>query len=57
MKLLFERRKNIMGAKLRTKLVLAFVSLSLLPTIILFFGLFTAIPKPIDETRPNDPVT
>ncbi|MBW2084018.1 MAG: PAS domain-containing sensor histidine kinase, partial [Deltaproteobacteria bacterium] len=36
-KLLFERRKNIMGAKLRTKLVLAFVSLSLLPTIILFF--------------------
>jgi len=36
-KLLFERRKNIMGAKLRTKLVVAFVSLSLLPTIILFF--------------------
>ncbi len=36
-KLLFERRKNIMGAKLKTKLVLAFVSLSLLPTIILFF--------------------
>ncbi len=36
-KLLFERRKNIMGAKLRTKLVLAFVTLSLLPTMILFF--------------------
>jgi two-component system nitrogen regulation sensor histidine kinase NtrY len=36
-KLLFERRKNIMGAQLRTKLVLAFVTLSLLPTIILFF--------------------
>lgn len=36
-KLLFERRKNMMGAKLRTKLVLAFVTLSLLPTIILFF--------------------
>ncbi len=36
-KLLFERRKNIMGAKLRTKLVMAFVMLSLLPTIILFF--------------------
>jgi two-component system nitrogen regulation sensor histidine kinase NtrY len=35
-KLLFERRKNIMGAKLRTKLVLAFVTLSLLPTITLF---------------------
>ncbi|NQU12699.1 MAG: HAMP domain-containing protein, partial [Desulfobacteraceae bacterium] len=36
-KLLFERRKNIMGAKLRTKLVLAFMTLSLLPTMILFF--------------------
>ena len=36
-KLLFERKKKIMGAKLRTKLVLAFVTLSLLPTIILFF--------------------
>jgi len=36
-KLLFERKKNITGAKLRTKLVLAFVTLSLLPTIILFF--------------------
>ena len=36
-KLLFERKKNIMGARLRTKLVLAFVTLSLLPTIILFF--------------------
>ena len=36
-KLLFERKKRIMGAKLRTKLVLAFMILSLLPTIILFF--------------------
>jgi len=36
-KLLFERKKKIMGARLRTKLVLAFVTLSLLPTIILFF--------------------
>jgi len=36
-KLLFERRKRIMGAKLRTKLVAAFISLSLLPTTILFF--------------------
>lgn len=36
-KLLFERRKKIMGARLRTKLVLAFMILSLLPTIILFF--------------------
>jgi two-component system nitrogen regulation sensor histidine kinase NtrY len=36
-KLLFERKKKIMGARLRTKLVLAFVILSLLPTMILFF--------------------
>lgn len=36
-KLLFERKKSIMGARLRTKLVLAFILLSLLPTIILFF--------------------
>ncbi len=36
-KLLFERKKRIMGAGLRAKLVLAFVSLSLLPTSILFF--------------------
>ncbi len=36
-KLVFERRKNIMGGKLRTKLVMAFVTLSLLPTAIIFF--------------------
>lgn len=36
-KLLFERKRNIMGARLRTKLVLAFVTLSLLPSIIIFF--------------------
>jgi two-component system nitrogen regulation sensor histidine kinase NtrY len=36
-KLVFERRKGILGAKLRTKLVLAFITLSLLPTIVLFF--------------------
>ena len=36
-KLFFERRKGMMGAKLRTKLVVAFMTLSLLPTAILFF--------------------
>ncbi len=36
-KLLFERKKNVMGARLRTKLVLAFITLSLIPTVILFF--------------------
>lgn len=36
-KLLFERRKKLMGARLRMKLVLAFILLSLVPTILLFF--------------------
>ncbi|MCU0580966.1 MAG: ATP-binding protein [Syntrophales bacterium] len=36
-KLVFERRRGILGSKLRTKLVTAFVSLSLIPTVILFF--------------------
>jgi len=36
-KLLYDRKKKAMGAKLRTKLVIAFGTLTLLPTIILFF--------------------
>jgi two-component system nitrogen regulation sensor histidine kinase NtrY len=36
-KILLERRQNVVGAKLRTKLVLAFVGLSLVPTMLLFF--------------------
>jgi two-component system nitrogen regulation sensor histidine kinase NtrY len=39
-KLIFEDRKNLPGAKLRTKLVIAFVSLSLIPTILLFLVSF-----------------
>lgn len=35
-KLIFERKRKVLGAKLRTKLVVAFVSLSLVPTILLF---------------------
>ena len=35
-KLIFERKHKVLGAKLRTKLVVAFVSLSLVPTILLF---------------------
>jgi two-component system, NtrC family, nitrogen regulation sensor histidine kinase NtrY len=35
-KLIFERRQGILGARLRTRLVLAFVCLSLFPTVILF---------------------
>jgi two-component system nitrogen regulation sensor histidine kinase NtrY len=47
-KLLFERRKRIMGARLRTKLVLGFITLSLLPTIILFFVSVQFISTSID---------
>ncbi|HER62615.1 MAG TPA: PAS domain-containing sensor histidine kinase, partial [Desulfobacteraceae bacterium] len=36
-KLILERRKNVPGARLRSKLVIAFVSLSLVPTMLLFF--------------------
>jgi two-component system nitrogen regulation sensor histidine kinase NtrY len=35
-KLIFERKRKVLGAKLRTKLVVAFISLSLIPTILLF---------------------
>jgi two-component system nitrogen regulation sensor histidine kinase NtrY len=35
-KLIFERRRRILGSRLRTRLVLAFVSLSLFPTMLLF---------------------
>ncbi len=36
-KLFYDRKRNIIGAKLKTKLVVSFISLTLLPTIILFF--------------------
>lgn len=35
--LVFERKRKILGTKLRTKLVISFVSLSLIPTALLFF--------------------
>jgi two-component system nitrogen regulation sensor histidine kinase NtrY len=36
-KLFYDRKNNAAGAKLRTRLVIAFIALTLLPTIILFF--------------------
>ena len=39
-KLFFERKRNIFGHRLRTRLVIAFIALSLMPTIVLF-GLAT----------------
>ena len=35
--LLFERRENRLGNKLKTKLIVSFLSLTLIPTILLFF--------------------
>lgn len=44
-KLVFDRQRNILGSKLRMRLVVAFVSLTLVPTVILFMlasGLLTS---------------
>ncbi|MDQ5985004.1 MAG: Adaptive-response sensory-kinase SasA [Syntrophus sp. SKADARSKE-3] len=35
-KLVYERRRGVIGSRIRTKLVVAFVSLSLIPTFVLF---------------------
>jgi len=35
--LIFERKRRILGTKLKTKLVVSFISLSLIPTALLFF--------------------
>ena len=35
-KLLYDRRRKVMGARLRTRLVIAFVTLTLVPTMVLF---------------------
>jgi two-component system nitrogen regulation sensor histidine kinase NtrY len=36
-KLLFDRRRKVMGSKLRTRLVVAFIVLTIVPTVVLFF--------------------
>ncbi len=36
-KLLLERRRRVLGSKLRTRMVLSFMSLSLVPTLLMFF--------------------
>jgi len=48
-KLIFERKHGIMGSKLRTKLVAAFVSLSLIPTIVLFVVAINFLSYSIDN--------
>ncbi|MCB2216782.1 MAG: HAMP domain-containing protein [Desulfobulbaceae bacterium] len=46
--LIFERKMNIMGSRLRTKLVVSFLSLSLIPTILLFFVALQFISSSVD---------
>jgi len=46
--LVFERKQNILGSQLRTRLVISFVSLSLVPTAILFFIALRFVSASID---------
>lgn len=48
-KLLYDRKRKVMGAKLRTRLVVAFISLTLLPASVLFIFSITFITKSIDS--------
>ncbi|MBI5236160.1 MAG: HAMP domain-containing protein [Deltaproteobacteria bacterium] len=47
-KLYIERKKKVMGSKLMTKLVTAFVALTIIPTFLLFFVVIGFINKSID---------
>lgn len=44
-KLIFERKRRIFGSKLRTRLVVAFVGFSIIPTILLFVAAISYITK------------
>lgn len=48
-KLLFERKRKILGTQLRTKLVAAFVSLSLIPTVLLFITAVIFITRSVEN--------
>ena len=48
-KLIFERRRGVVGSKLRTRLVAAFVSLSLIPTVLLFLVSINFLSNSIDN--------
>ena len=48
-KLFIERRRKILGAKLKTKLVIAFLALSIIPTLVLFFISATYINSSFDK--------
>lgn len=48
-KLIFERRRGILGSKLRTKLIASFVGLSIVPTLLLFWISASFITNTIDN--------
>jgi two-component system nitrogen regulation sensor histidine kinase NtrY len=48
-KLFFESKRKVMGSKLSTKLVAAFVGLTIVPTLLLFFVVIGFINKSIDS--------
>lgn len=48
-KLLFERRWRILGSRLRVRLVLAFVGVSLIPTLLLFFIAEGFLTRPFEK--------
>ncbi len=48
-KLLFERKRRVMGTRLRTKLVAAFVLLSLVPTVLLFITAVIFITRSVEN--------
>ncbi len=47
-KLFFETRSRVMGSRLRTKLIIAFIGLSIIPTLLLFFVAIGFINKSIE---------
>ncbi|RJQ82732.1 MAG: HAMP domain-containing protein [Desulfobacteraceae bacterium] len=47
-KLLYDRKRKVMGAKLRTRLVVAFITLTLLPSTVLFLFSITFITSSIE---------
>jgi len=47
-KLFFERRRKVFGSRLRTRLVLAFIALTLMPTLFLFFMAWQLISSRVD---------
>lgn len=48
-KLVFERRGKVLGAKIKTRLIMAFVALTLVPTVVLFIASASVLHTTIDS--------